>query len=282
MIAIAVLGGLGTALYPSASQWISSYSQSTVVRSYADDIETVEPDATEQLAAARRYNEALNSGVDLVVGERIPTSTGTTHPDARTEQLHYADMLRANAAGMMARLRLPAARVDLPVYHGTDDKTLLKGAGHLRGSHLPVGGASTHAVITAHRGLASATMFSKLDAVQPGDRFTLETFGEAFVYEVRTTQVIEPHETDSLRAEEGRDLVTLVTCTPLGVNTHRILVTGERVSPTPEADLAKLGAPSDIPAFPWWLVGLGAGLAVVAGFVWRAGYSDAQFATTSR
>lgn len=277
VIAFAVLGGISAALYPSAAQWFSSYSQAAIVQSYAEEVERAEPDATTQLAAAHRYNDALTAGVDLLAGVTVPTGTGTIDIDsARDVPLDYPHVLNADGVGIMARLRMPDAGVDLPVYHGTADDTLLKGAGHLEGSHLPVGGPSTRSVITAHRGLANATMFSRLDEIEPGDRFTLETFGEVLTYEVRTTVVIEPHETDSLRAEEGRDLVTLITCTPLGINTHRIVVTGERVIPTPAADLEHVGEPSGIPSFPWWTVGFGVGVLLVSGFIWRAGYTDAR------
>ncbi|MHA3723711.1 class C sortase [Leucobacter sp. HY1910] len=268
-IAVVVLIGLGVALYPSTAQWFSSYNQSKIVRSYAEEVDLVNPDAGTQLGQAQMYNEALTAGVDLLAGARVPTGSGNT-----TTEIDYNQTLVANGEGMMARIRFPAAEVDLPIFHGTSDATLLNGAGHLEGSHLPIGGESTRSVITAHRGLATSTMFSHLDLVKNGDRFTIETFGEVLTYEVRETRVIAPEETDSLRAEPGRDLVTLVTCTPLGINTHRILVTGERVTPTPPADLASLGRASILPGFPWWAVGFGAGVLLAAAFVWRAGYTD--------
>nr|WP_237462527.1 class C sortase [Leucobacter chromiireducens] len=270
LIAVMVLVGLGISLYPTTSQWISSYNQSQIVRNYAGEVDNMNPGPVEQLGEAVRYNDALTSGVDLLAGATIPTGTGTSANTA----FDYNQTLVANEDGMMARIRFPVADVDLPIYHGTSEDTLLKGAGHLEGSHLPVGGESTRSVITAHRGLATSTMFSHLDRVEIGDRFTLETFGEVLTYEVRETRVIAPEETDSLRAEPGRDLVTLVTCTPLGINTHRILVTGERVTPTPPADLSTLGQASTLPGFPWWALGFGAGIVLVTAFVWRAGYTD--------
>ncbi|KAM9872683.1 class C sortase [Leucobacter aridicollis] len=272
LIAVAVLLGLGVALYPATSQWLSSYSQAQLVRGYAVSVEDVSPDRDVQLASAAEYNSALNAGVDLLAGSNKPTSAG----HSTDTSLDYQRMLTADTEGTMARIRFPVADVDLPIYHGTSDATLLKGAGHLEGTHLPIGGESTRSVITAHRGLATSTMFSNLDRVKVGDRFTIEVFGEILTYEVRETRVIDPEDTDSLRAEPGRDLVTLVTCTPLGINTHRILVTGERVTPTPPADYKTIGQESVLPGFPWWVVGLGGGVLVAAAFIWRAGYADAK------
>ena len=269
LIATVVLIGLGVALYPSTAQWASAYNQSKIVRNYAQEVDSIDPDRSTQLGQAAQYNVAMTAGVDLLAGASIPTGTGTS-----STTIDYQQTLVANEDGMMARIRFPVADVDLPIYHGTSDATLLKGAGHLEGSHLPVGGESTRSVITAHRGLATSTMFSNLDQVHVGDRFTIETFGEVLTYEVRETKVIDPEDTESLRAEQGMDLVTLVTCTPLGINTHRILVTGERVTPTPPADLAILGQASTLPGFPWWAVGFGAGAVLIIAFVWRAGFTD--------
>lgn len=271
-IALIALAGLGTLLYPSAAQWVSSYNQSQYIRGYASTLAEVNPDPKTQLALAQEYNAKLTAGVDLLAGANVPTGAG----ELAATDLDYKRILAADSSGMMARLRFPAAEVDIPVYHGTDEATLLKGAGHLEGSHLPVGGASTHSVITAHRGLADATMFTHLDRAQKGDRFTIEVFGEVLTYEVNEIRVVEPHDTDSLRAVAGEDLVTLITCTPLGINTHRILVTGTRVTPTPVKDIQQAGAAPDIPGFPWWAVGAVSGFLFVTGFVWWAGYVDAR------
>lgn len=272
LLVVVVLAGLSAALYPSTAQWFTSYNQAQVVQGYQEMLDHVSPDADEQLALAQRYNDALTAGVDLLAGATVPTSTGTSSD----EELVYEDILVAGPERTMARIKFPAAEVDIPIFHGTSDETLLRGAGHLEGSHLPIGGESTRSVITAHRGLASALMFNHLDRVEKGDRFTIEVFGDVLTYEAREIKVIEPEDTDSLRAEPGRDLVTLVTCTPLGVNTHRILVTGERVTPTPISDIRESGMPSDIPGFPWWALGLGGGLVAAGVFLWRAGYSDAR------
>lgn len=205
----------------------------------------------------------------------IPTGAGKSS----NGKLDYNAILRTDESGLMARLRIPAIDVDLPVYHGTSDATLLQGAGHLEGTSLPVGGPGTRSVITAHRGLANATMFTNLDRVKIGDTFTIEVFGKVLAYKVRETKVVEPTETESLRSVPGKDLVTLVTCTPLGINTHRILVTAERIEPTPAKDLANAHATSDLPRFPWWAVWFSAGLLVAAVYVWRSGRSDKTLPT---
>ncbi len=162
----------------------------------------------------------------------------------------------------------------------TDD-VLERGTGHLEGTALPVGGASTHAVLTGHRGLATAELFTHLDRVAVGDTFTIEVFGEVLSYRVSVTRVVAPEDTETLYPQTGRDLVTLVTCTPLGINSHRILVTGERILPTPVDDVAAAGARPDIPGFPWWAVILGAVVLALAAYVWAAGRQSADGPATA-
>ncbi|GAA1424524.1 hypothetical protein GCM10009640_20930 [Agrococcus citreus] len=166
----------------------------------------------------------------------------------------------------MARIRIPSIEVDLPIYHGTDEETLRKGVGHLLGSALPVGGSGTHSVLTGHRGLPESVLFSDLDQVAEGETFELDVYGEVLTYAVRDVQVVEPGDTELLLPESARDLVSLVTCTPLGINSHRIVVVGERI-PTPEVE-AEAAAVPDIPGPPWWAVGLAAGWALAAGYRW--------------
>lgn len=272
---VAAIGlvGLGVLLYPMTAQWVSSYNQAQIVTAYDEVVAGAEPDATQQLADARRYNEALSAGAVLAAGAHVPAGTGVAGAQVRP----YAELLRAGDDGLMSRIRYDALGIDLPVYHGTSDEVLLRGAGHLEGTSLPVGGADTHAVITAHRGLANATMFSHLDQAAVGDVFTVETFGEVLSYRVADVRVVEPEQTDTLRASADEDLVTLVTCTPLGINTHRILVTGERI-PTAEA-LQVAPAPaaeSEQPGFPWWALLFASGLLVLLLFVIWSGFGDAR------
>ena len=252
--------------------WLTSYNQSKIIEAFESELSTVKPSVEEQLALARRYNDALSAGVVLGRNASVPTGDGTSSDPS----LDYNSILVANNDGMMSRIKIPTIDVDLPIYHGTSDEALLAGAGHLEGSHLPIGGPGSRSVITAHRGLATATMFSNLDQVKVGDAFTVETFGKVMTYRVRETRVIAPEETDSLRAEAGEDLVTLITCTPLGINTHRIVVTGERITPTPEKDLKAAGAAPTIPGFPWWAVIGGLGVVAIGGYVFRRGFVDSQ------
>ena len=262
------LAGMLLFLYPSISAWIVQYNQSQIIAQYEDSVSRADPSAAEQLALAHRYNDALSSGAVLQANSNVPTGDGTSG-DA---SLDYNAILTADGSGLMGRLKVPAADIDLPIYHGTSDDTLLKGLGHLEGTSLPVGGQGQRTVITGHRGLAEARMFTDLDKVEPGDTFTFEVFGEVLTYSVIDKKVVEPEETEALRAEPGRDLATLVTCTPLGINTHRILITGERVYPTPQKDVDAAGAAPEIPGFPWWAVGLLGGVSLIGVYVWRSGY----------
>jgi sortase family protein len=247
--------------------WLSQYHMSEVAAEYAKLITHAVPAPHEQLRRAREYNQKLSSGAIYEANTNIPTSHGETS-DASQD---YWDQLKANDDGLMARLRIKKIDLDLPVYHGTEDATLLKGLGHLRGTSLPVGGKGTRSVITGHRGLASAEMFTRLDEIVKGDTFTIEVFDEILTYKVVDKIVVNPDETKKIAAVPGKDLVTLITCTPLGINTQRILVTGERVVPTPAADKALRGKKPDVPRFPWWVLGCFGSLCVVGGYIWWAG-----------
>lgn len=249
--ALLVISGLTVLLYPSAASWYSQYDQSQVLQSSMSRIASgdISPSVAQQLRDAHTYNNALSSGAVLEANHRLPTGVGTS--GAAGESLDYNTLL-VGASGVMARLRIPSIHVDLPIYHGTSDATLLKGVGHLEGTSLPVGGSDTHAVLTGHRGLASATMFTNLDKVKNGDTFTIEVMNQVLTYKIFDVRVVNPQDTDSLVAQAGKDLVTLVTCTPLGINSQRILVTGERISPTPQQDIASANKPSGLPGFPWW------------------------------
>lgn len=267
VIALIALSGLGIWTYPSAAAWFSQLDQSKIIGDSATVTEGDRVENARQIALAHKYNDVLESGAQLESNHRLPSGSGTSAKGAPA----YDEVLDDGGPGVMTRLRIPSIKLDLPVFHGTSDETLLKGLGHLEGTSLPVGGKNTHSVITGHRGLADATMFTNLDKVGKDDRFTLTTFGQVLSYQVVRTQVVEPDETESLQTVSDRDLVTLVTCTPLGINSQRILVTAERVSPTPAADLEAGTADPDIPGFPWWVVIMGAGLILAGIYVWWSG-----------
>lgn len=271
LICVIALASSAVGLYPSTAAWLSSYQQSLVIKSSSANLDDVNPTANEQLRMADAYNDALVAGVALEAGATVPTGYGKG-----VGGFTYREVLNADSAGVMGRIKIDAIDVDLPIFHGTDQQTLEKGAGHLEGSHLPVGGEGTRTVVTAHRGLATSTLFTNLDQVKVGDRFQLVVLGEVLTYEVRETKVIAPDDTDTLRAEPGRDLATLITCTPLGINTHRIVVTGERVTPTPITDIEAAEAAPSVPGFPWWAaIGTVLLIAITTYFI-RSGFADAR------
>lgn len=259
--------GMCLLIYPMTASWVSQLNQSKVVSDYDNRTDSHQQTTSiaQQLADAHRYNDALKTGASVEANHNKPTGQG-----ASTSTLDYNQLLRIDSSGVMGRIRIPSINVDLPIYHGTDDATLLKGIGHLQGTSLPVGGDGTHAVLTGHRGLANATMFTNLNEVRVGDTFTITVLGETLTYRVVSSVVVQPGQTEALRAEAGKDLVTLVTCTPLGINTQRILVTGERVLPTPPSDVAVAHRKPDIPGFPWWAVVFLGGTAGLGVYVWRA------------
>ncbi len=260
LVVVVMLAGVGVLQYPQVAGWLSQYYQSQLIVDVSGEIQQESgPQLATEIERAHAYNDLLESGALLAANANKPTADAVQAGDD-----DYFSLLKATRTGVMARLRIPSIDVDLPVYHGTSDSTLAKGVGHLEGTSLPVGGASQHSVLTAHRGLPEATLFNDLDKVELGDRFTIEVFGEVLTYEVIDTRVVEPEDTDTLRAVAGEDLVTLVTCTPLGINSHRYLVTGERVTPTPIEDVEAAGQRPDVPGFPWWTLTLSAALLLAA------------------
>ena len=229
VIAVLFLAGLSVLLYPFvANQW-NSYRQSRLMSSYEEGV--AEKDANGEIdyeaewARARAYNDALMPMI-------LPDSFAVAEASDRDEE--YMSCLNINGDEIMGIVEIPKIDVELPIYHTTDEEVLEIGAGHLEGSSLPVGGESTHAVISAHRGLPSATLFTDLDKLEAGDHFLLHILDDTLAYEVDQIHVVEPDETELLSVVEGEDLVTLLTCTPYGVNTQRLLVRGHRVPYVPE------------------------------------------------
>lgn len=266
-IASVFLLGALTLLYPSTASWFAQYNQSKTIGMISSEISQDEPDWLQaELDKAREYNQQLVGGALLSPASNVPTSDGR-----QGNSQSYDELLKVSDDGLMGRLRIPAINVDLPIYHGTDAATLEHGVGHLEGTALPVGGISQHSVLTAHRGLPDATLFNDLPKLKIGDTFTIEVLGEVLSYQVTETQTVLPDETKSLVPQYGKDLATLVTCTPLGINSHRMLVTAERILPTPIEDLNSLGKAPDIPGFPWWSVFAGAVVLAAAAWVYFAG-----------
>lgn len=220
------VGGAAVFCYPAISNYLNQKNQSRVVQTYEETV-AAQDDAllAEEWAKAEEYNENLAG--DPVHDPFVPGS-GYALPD------NYLDVL--NIDGVMGRITIPKIGVDLPVYHGTEAETLEKGVGHMESTSLPIGGEYRHAVLTGHRGLPSAELFTRLDELEPGDQFYLHVLDGTLAYQVDQILTVEPQELENLVAEPGQDYVTLVTCTPYGVNTHRLLVRGTRVPYVPEAE----------------------------------------------
>lgn len=234
MISIMFLAGLSLLLYPFISNKWNSYRQDQLISSYdsqvAEKEEAGQIDYTAQWEKANIYNEEL---LPSILPDSFAIAAASDEPDAE-----YMASLNLNGDGMMGYVEIPKIDIKIPIYHTTEEDVLEKAAGHLEGSSLPVGGKSTHSVISAHRGLPSATLFTDLDKLTEGDHFLLYILDDVLCYEVDKISVAEPEETQDLAVEEGQDLVTLLTCTPYGVNSHRLLVRGHRV-PYEESVLEK-------------------------------------------
>ncbi len=224
VIGIIFLAGLSLLLYPFvANQW-NNYRQKQLISGYeqvVSDKEAAEGiDYDAERKKAEDYNEAL-----------LPCVLPDSFALAESSGVDPVYMNTLNIAGdeMMGSVEIPKINIKIPIYHTTEEDVLNKGAGHLEGSSLPVGGANTHAVISAHRGLPSASLFTDLDQMKVGDHFLLHVLDETLCYEVDKISVVKPEDTTALAVEDGQDLVTLLTCTPYGVNTERLLVRGHRV-----------------------------------------------------
>lgn len=236
--------GLGMLAYPALSRSWNRSHQTRVISAYTEAVETIS-DAPERLEAARIWNETL-----LSMGDR---RYFLTEEETKT----YRDLLSFTEDGMIGHLYIEKTGEDLPIYHGCDETVLQSGIGHVRGTSLPVGGAGTHALLTGHTGMISQELFTGLDTLEAGDRFVLHVAGERLSYQVVDIRTVLPEETQSLVIEPGRDLVTLATCTPYGVNSHRLLVTGERCEESLVSDPIDSGVASG--GFPWWIPVIAAG-----------------------
>ena len=242
---------LGLLLYPLVGELLSEKYHSSVETTYTAAIEdTDNAELTAQREAAEQYN-AMLSGATITEG-------GASAPP-----LAYAQQL--TVGGVMAYVDIPKINVYLPVQHGTDADTLERAVGHVVGTSLPVGGSSTHAVLSAHSGMASSKLFSDIDQLAEGDTFYIHVLGEVLAYKVDAIHTVLPTDTSLLQIEDGKDYVTLVTCTPFGVNTHRLLVRGQRVPYVPEQEAP---AAAEKPVTSSWtqhyLIGLGVGLGAMA------------------
>lgn len=215
VVAFAVL------LYPTVSSYVNEKNGSKVVSNYdAESVRLSNAEKEKMLEDARAYNKEMLSNIDLI----DPFSQGEKSLDAR-----YESLLNIDGSGMMGYIRIPKIKVEIPIYHGTSESVLQAGVGHFWGTSLPVGGESTHTVLTGHRGLPTKTLFTNMDKLVKGDVFYIKVLDETLAYKVDQILTVLPEETEALSIVPGQDYATLVTCTPYAINTHRLLVRGHRI-----------------------------------------------------
>ena len=230
LLVLILLAGLSLLLYPTVSDYWNSFHQTRAIATYAEQVANLDSDAYDQIwEAARAYNRSL-----------LGRSNSYLLSDAQKEE--YARLLDVSGLGVMGYIEIPEIDVSLPICHGTEESVLQTAVGHLEWSSLPVGGESSHCVLSGHRGLPSAKLLTNLDQLTEGDVFSLRVLDEVLTYEVDQILIVEPQETAALHIVEGEDYCTLVTCTPYGINTHRLLVRGHRIDSLPQAKTIRVTA----------------------------------------
>lgn len=223
LLVLVLLAGIALLVYPTFADYWNSFHQSRAIANYSQKVATIENDRYDQIwADARAYNE------------QVPLRRNRFYMSDEDRAIYNAQ-LDAAGLGIMGYIEIPKINVSLPIYHGTDEAVLQIAIGHIEGTSLPVGGEGTHCAVSGHRGLPSAMLFSRLDALEDGDLFHMHILDETLTYQVDQILIVEPFDLTGLDIIEGQDLCTLVTCTPYGVNSHRLLVRGHRVE-TPEEE----------------------------------------------
>ena len=217
--------------YPFVARLVNNRIQGEVALDYNENTESLTDTVQDrELARAAEYNTDLASGT----GTKIEDAFEEKDQEQQEEHQNYESLLNTNGDGVMGTVEIPKIHLNLPIYHGTSERVLEDGAGHLEGSSLPVGGTDTHCCISAHRGLVQKKMFTELDELEKDDIFLIHVLGETLCYRVSKIQTVMPDEVKSLEIQRGKDLVTLITCTPYGINTHRLYVEGCRIPYTEE------------------------------------------------
>ena len=230
LLILVLLAGLSLLLYPSVSDYWNSFHETRAIATYAEEVANLNQDQYDEIwAAAESYNASLTDRVNAY-----------QLSDAQKEE--YQQLLNVSGLGVMGYIEIPSIDCSLPIYHGTEESVLQIAVGHLEWSSLPVGGESTHCVLSGHRGLPSARLFTNLDKLREGDTFLLRVLDETLTYEVDQILIVEPQDTAALEIVEGQDYCTLVTCTPYGINTHRLLVRGHRIDNIEEAKTVRVTA----------------------------------------
>ena len=263
IIVFIFLSGLSLLLYPLISNKWNDYRQKQLITGYDKTVKEAQQagriDYEEEWKKARAYNEAL---LPAILPDSFAVAAYSEEPDRE-----YMSCLNLTGDGMMGYVEIPKINIKIPVYHTVSTEILEKAAGHLEGSSLPTGGESTHAVISAHRGLPSASLFTDLDKMEDGDHFLLYILDDILCYEVDKISVVDPEDTKDLVVEEGKDFVTLLTCTPYGVNTQRLLVRGHRVDYEPETVQAEEKNTAGISLHTNYLLWAVVGLGITAAFI---------------
>ena len=230
ILILVFLTGLSLLLYPSVSDYWNSFHQSRAIATYASDVAAMDDQTYEKLwEDAQAYNKRL-----------LRREEPLRQTEKRMDE--YERLLNVDATGVMGYIEIPELKVSLPIYHGVDEGVLQIAVGHIPGSSLPVGGKGTHCVLSGHRGLPSAKLFTDLDELREGDRFLLRVLDETLTYEVDQILIVEPQEVDDIAIDPEQDYCTLVTCTPYGINTHRLLVRGHRVENQADAQAIRVTA----------------------------------------
>lgn len=231
LLTAALLVGLCLLVYPTFSDWWNSFHQSRAIATYAENVAQIDNSHyADILADAHAYNSRL---------AQLPARNWNPEPEELAE---YARTMDVTGTGIMCYIEIPKIKCSLPIYHGVEDTVLQIAVGHIPGSSLPIGGESTHAVLSGHRGLPSARLFTDLDKLVVGDVFLIHVLDETLTYEVDNILIVEPYDLSALELSPGEDLVTLVTCTPYGVNSHRLLVRGHRIETTAQTRTVRVPA----------------------------------------
>lgn len=223
-----ILVGIGILVYPSLSEFLAQRNSSRATASYDDTVLQMEQERLDQLLAqAQEYNRQL-AGTSAGQAPLSDDNGDPITPDS------YWDLLNVDSTGMMGYIEIPKLNTTIPIYHGTQEAVLQVGVGHLENTSLPVGGPSTHGALSGHRGLPTRSLFTDLDQLEVGDRFYIKVLNQTLCYTVDQILTVLPHEMDALAIEEGKDYMTLITCTPYGINSHRLLVRGVRTPYDPQ------------------------------------------------
>jgi sortase A len=256
--------GIGLLVYPQAANWIATLHHNSEISGYVERVEQTPSEARQRIIdAAYAYNDQLEPGP--LTDPYVSGAEDSLLQSGRYKA--YEELLRVSGTDAIGTLNYPAIDVALPIYHGTADSTISKGLGHLYGTSLPVGGPGTHSVLTAHSGLPNAKLLTPLTGAQVGDVFWISVLGEEHYYRVESIETVLPGQTESLKIVDGEDWVTLFTCTPIGINSHRLMVHAIRIAdPSSDSDGGVTAISGDglSAGFPWWIVWFVGGSVVAA------------------